>query len=229
MEPEPSQINRIVSEIAKLAGLEFAHKVLLCDSTIGSSALDRIDPFFDSLGEWDAVNFVIKIDRGRCRRKCPAGCVPNALINTVIAHFCAKAVVHVGIHPKTEHQYIGWNAPGKQFSAENYTLRPTHQFYDALVREQELFTQIFTYLYLMARQNPDELNSFNFISQGHCELYDLNYSEPPNSRLVPNSLAKDWRRDGRADQAKLILGILTRGFPPSKDGMGIVDCDDIDS
>jgi len=219
------------AEIAALAGMDWAETPSLDAGTIGPPELDRLDPFFDSLGAWNAATRTIVVDVGRCERK-RAKHSANALTEIVVAHFCAKAVVHLGIHPQTAKQYVGWNASGKEFSAEGYPLKPCHRFYDPLVREQELFTQIFTHLYLLAQNIPDELAAFRYLSQGHCGLYALNYVGSPDAHLIHSLLVRDWQSEAEASpvstaaKARRLLGQFTRGVMVDK--MDIED-EEIDS
>lgn len=122
------------ADIADLAGLKWTQTLSLRSRTIPPPALDRLDPFFDSLGGWDAAQREVFVDVERCERK-RSMCSAKALIEIVTVHFCAKAVVQLGVHPQTGRGYIGWNDPEKVFAAEGHPLKPNHHVYDLLVRE----------------------------------------------------------------------------------------------
>lgn len=216
------------NEIAEMAGLIWTESVSLRESRIEPDDLNRIDPFLDSLGRWDPIHREIVVDTGRCKK------VPHSLeavISTVVTHFCAKAVVHHGIHPVTNQQYLNWDDPGKEFEREGYPLKPTHPFYDELVREQELSTQIFTYLYLVRSGEPAVTQVFKHLSQGCCGLYSLHYDDSPDNIRVDKMLARDWERgaesdpEGTAADARYILGVLMRGLSLDKDGLYHLESD----
>ena len=113
----------------------------------------------------------------------------------------------------------------KQFAAESYPLKPNHRFYDPLVRQQELFTQIFTCLHLLARNDADALNAFRWLSQGHCGLYMLNYVGSVDARWIDGRMVCDWQYEANADrkqtaaEARHLLGWLTREKSVDKSDM----------
>lgn len=86
-----------------------------------------------------------------------------------------------------------------------------------------MFTQIFTYLHLLAANDADELAAFHRLSQGHCGLYGLNYCGSPDARLVHSLLVRDWAAEikadpnGSAQEARQVLGWLTREKPVEKE------------
>lgn len=221
----------IALNMAALGGVAWMETLSLRAGVVDPRELDRLDPFFDSLGVWNAVRREVVVDVARCKRT-NLGCSSIALIEVVAAHFCAKAVVQLGVHPLTKKQYVGWNAPEKRFTTERYALQPPHHYYDSLVREQQLFTQIFTYLHLLARNDADELNAFHRLSQGHCGLYALNYCGSPDAPLIDQLLVHDWQDEAKADRngtvarARKVLGWLTRDVPLDKED--IDDWDRID-
>jgi hypothetical protein len=222
--PTRTSALRICTEIAALAGLTWTEEVVLLPAIIAPPELDRLDPFFDSLGCWDEKTRTIRVDLGRCSLK--SGPSPsNALVEAVAAHFCAEAVVQLGVHPRTGNSYVRWNDPSKVFAKEGYPLRPVHRFYDALVREQQLFTQIFTSLYLAGWHDAAVTTIFDRLSHGHCGLYALNYSDSLDARLVDPLLARPWASEikadpsGTAQAARQALGWLTREVPVGKEDM----------
>jgi hypothetical protein len=211
----------IPEAIAKLAGLEWTETLTLRAEATAPAELDRLDPFFDSIGSWDAGRREVIIDVGRCERKWPTHSA-NVLIEVAVTHFCARTVVQLGTHPRTGKQYIGWDAEAKRFAAERYPLRPNHRFYDELVREQQLFTQLFTYLHLLERNDDDEIAAFHRLSRGHCGLYELDYCGSSDAILIDHLLVHDWRLEAQADRAgtalkaSRILGWHTRQVPLEK-------------
>ena len=208
----------IGAEIAVLAGVEWTETLTLRAGTIHPPELDQPDPFFDSLGSWDAERREVVVDVERCERKKPVRST-EALIEIVAVHFCAKAVVQLGIHQRTRKLYVGWDAAEKRFAVEPHPLTPHSRFYDTLVREQELFTQIFTYLHLLDRNEVDELGAFHRLSEGHFGLYALDYSGSPCAGLIDSLLVRDWRREADANRsetaaaARQVFGWLTREVP----------------
>ena len=185
------------------------------------------DPFFGALGCWDPTNSTIHVYGDRCEEAAEVLREPPSILRYLtVVHFCAKAVVHVGVHPITGKQYVDWDAPRNTFAQEHYPFKPTHRFYDSLVREQEWFTQIFTYLYLKDSNNAGELAAFTHLSQGHFGLYALKFTE---AWRLHNLLKRDWLAETDADPlataaaASRILGWRTRDVPPEKSDIQYLD------
>jgi hypothetical protein len=208
--------------------VEWECDISVREAEIGPEELDRLDPFFDSLGRWDGARGEIVIDRGRCERKRLVA-TTEAVVKAVTIHFCAKAVVQLGVHPGSGMAYIDWDAPAKTFAAEEYPLRPSHAFYAPLVREQELWTQIFAYLYLVNHGATATAEAFLRLSQGHCALYALNYIGLPERRHLPSILVRNWKRDAEENPvntaacARQIFRWETRGVSVSKED--VFECD----
>ena len=142
-----------------------------------------------------------------------------AVVRTVITHFCAHAVTLLGVHPVTGKKYINAGDPTKMFK-NSPSCHGVH-----LIREEELFAQIVTYLWTFWNADPAELRLFRLLSQGHAGLYSLG----PDG-LLPRVLRRDWKALIEADQAKAAekaaraLGLLTRGVPAEReDLLGDVD------
>ena len=186
----------ICSEIAKLAGVTWDEKVSLGPGRIGPAKLDELDPFFDALGSWEPQTRAITIDRDRCTRARKHFHLKGDedILNAVAVHFCAKAVVHLGVHPETGKQYVDWDDPQRTFANEGYPMKPNHRFYDPLVRIQELFINIFGYGYFYAWKDEGALAAFKKLSAGHCGLYGISYEAPQRDGdfVRPNSIRLDW-------------------------------------
>ena len=213
-------------DIAALAGLKPFETLRFRYAPVGPAELDSLDPFFDALGAWDPVHRTLTVDDGRCTRAAShLQCSAEDLIRVTGVHFCAKAVVHLGEHPRTGNRYLGWNDPAKSFASETYPLKPNHRFYDPLVREQELFVQIFSAICLLEVCDTIGFKVLLHLSSGHCGLYSLSYSDPMESVYVSSDLRWDWGKEIVSEinaakrDAKRIFGELTRGVPLDREKM----------
>ena len=162
------------------------------------------------------------MDAKRCSRLKPPH-TSGAVLTTVLIHFCAKAVVHSGIHPETRSTYNDWDNPEKTFGTERHPHKFKYDFLVDLVRQQEFFTQIFTWLYLAPGGDPGITNAFERLSQGWAGLYSLNYDIPLHQSFIEHEwLRRNWREEiasnfeaAKAKAARL-LAIYTRGSPLEK-------------
>lgn len=180
--------------------------------------LDLIDPFFESLGAFDPHARRILLYQKRC-----LSCATRfrthwmTVVRVVTTHFCSHAVTLLGVHPKTGRKYIGAGNPGKMFKNEPYASRVAHHYYGELIREEELFAQIFAYLWIYWNAHPGERRVFNLLSAGHADLYSL----VPNGYVHP-LLFRHWKEliEGNqvaaAREAAHALAIATRGVPVSR-------------
>ena len=136
----------------------------------------------------------------------------SSVEHVVLVHHCAHAVTQLGVLSETGKTYIRYGDPAKAFKHENYPLKPTHDFYNDLIREEERFAQIFACLLLFGNNDLEELRVFNSLSQGHCGLYEIKASN-----LVRGELCRDWHQEVDSDRERAIqraartLAIMTRG------------------
>lgn len=207
----------VCQDFAELANLKWAETITAQFVTGSKLPLANIDPFFESIGTWDTVDKTISVYRDSWlegSRRLGTGF--RAVQNVVVIHFCAHAVTQLGVHPRTKKQYLGVGKLAKMFVTENYPLKPSHGFYDQIIREEEFFAQIFSYLLLWLRQDRTELEVFDRLSVGHCALYDLHQSS------LPSDLTENWRDKIRSDpldvalRARKLFARRTRGVPVTR-------------
>jgi hypothetical protein len=179
--PNKEQIDDIYNRILDITGLEKPKKsktpLVREGSVLPEIKPGQIDPYFDALGAWDSKN-IISIDIKRCEWAAEWWKLSvNSIIDAVTVHFCAEAVVQLGVHPddpRDDKQYDGWNDPAKRFVCEGYPLKPTGPFLNEIIREQKQFAQFFSNLYYLSYPTePEVLKAFKLLSKGHCNLYDI--------------------------------------------------------
>lgn len=203
---------------ADLAGLQWNERIGVEWTNTYPPEFDDLDPFFDSLGTFDLDARRILIYQQRCVRS--ASLLKAhwpVVVRVVVVHFCARAVVLLGIHPKTGKSYVDAGNPAMMFKNEPYAWRAPHHYYDDLVRQELLFAQIFGYLWLFWNKDAGEKRVFDLLSIGHAHLYSL----VPTAHVHP-LLFRHWKSVIEADQvaaargAAHALAILTRGVPISR-------------
>lgn len=219
--PLPTPIAAVCDEIAENAGVRWNEpKLAVLFEDAPPDPVEQIDPFFESLGRWDREAGTITVYRNRCR-KCAEQYLSSvfAVAQVVAIHHIAHAVTQLGEHLVNGNTYIDAGNPANTVRNERNHTSTWSPFYDDLIREEELFAQIFTYRYLLASHDPGEpqLRVFDLISAGKDDIFTL----APQS-LVPQLARRDWKAEIDADPeramrtAAVIFGHLTRAVPVDK-------------
>ena len=209
--------------LAELAGVVLFETLSFRAGNITAVDDTSHNSFFGTFGAWDAEGKQVVVNIERCSEERSPPHVRNGLIKVVAVHFCASAVVHLGINPKTGKTYVGWDDPRQRFAAEAPPFRPLIALHAALERQRTLFTQILTYVYVLSRHSPVMLEPFAKLSRGRFGLYDLDYTKSPFTPLVDPHLRRDWKGEAEADWKStaavmaLVLGWLTPEAPVSRD------------
>ena len=208
----------LCSDLSELAGLQWSETIDYQFIDAEPSEVDKLDPFFESLGRWNESTRTVQVFRNRCHHVAARFHASlSSVEQVVLVHHCAHAVTQLGVLPETGKTYIRFGDPAKAFKHENYPLKPTHEFYNDLIREEERFAQIFAYLLLVGKNDSEELRVFNSLSQGHCGLYEI-----AACNLVRGELRHDWRQEVINDQRLAIqcaartLATKTRGSQNNK-------------
>jgi hypothetical protein len=219
--PMPVPVPFSLNYLADLAGLEWNERIDVEWTNSYPRQLDCLDPFFDSLGSFDAKAGRIQIYESRCVRS--ASLIKAhwpLIVRVAVIHFCARAVVLLGIHPQTGKSYINPANASMMFKTEPYPWRATHERYDASVRQELLFAQIFTYISIVMSDQPEEKRLFKLLSIGHADLYSL-----VPTRCIHPLLFRHWKSMIETDpmaaarEAANVLGVLTRGVAITRNGV----------
>lgn len=206
----PERLQSICEDIAEMAGLRWENQTITTRREDAQPApVEQIDPFFESLGYWDKDTKTVVVFQNRCARcaeRLHASVVTT--MRVVGIHHIAHAVLDSGVHPSTGQTLAAAFAASHFFADEAYPHKPNHPHYDALIRDRELFAQIFSYLYLKAYAHHEQVRIFDELSQGHAGLYDLSPEQH-----VHHLLRRDWRAEINTDWEKVAkLAALTFGL-----------------
>jgi hypothetical protein len=221
LKPMRNRPEHLCVALAEVAELQLNESV--CCELVNEEMplLDGVEPFFESLGAWNADTRTIRIFKKRC--VLAAGRFlksVQSVYEVVLRHFCAHAVAHLGVYPNSSKNLASIFNPQHAFKHEAHTPKPAHHHYDNLIRDEELFAQIFSYVLILQDYHPEERRFFQQISRGHEDLYSLS-----PERHVNHLLRQDWRAqiEGDPKQAaekaafifKLIAGVVPPREPTS--------------
>jgi hypothetical protein len=195
----PERVQTICGDIAEMAGLRWENQTIETRREYAQPApVERIDPFSESLGFWDKNTNTVVVFQNRCLR-C-AGLLHASAVTTmrvVGIHYVAHAVLDYGVHPNTGQTLAAAFQSSLAFADEPHSQNPAHHHFDGLIRDRELFAQVFSYLYLKAYADREQLRIFLELSDGHSGLYDLS-----PERYVHHLLRRDWKAEIDADWEK---------------------------
>lgn len=201
------EFDNICEALAELAGLSWpasGQSTALRQEDAGP-APENCDPFFELLGRWDAERNEVVLYQDRCQWAAKRLGLDEATIQRcTLVHFAAHAVLVYGEPQKIDFTYAYWrNGEGDQqgqkaFADESSSHQVTHRHYDKLIRGEELFVQLLSYLYLTESSTSDAaaLEAFTRLSQGHCDLYSLK----GKYRSVDPRMRTDWAADFDKDR-----------------------------
>ncbi len=164
----PPRLPFTADHIAKLAGLEWNELIRVQFCTGPGLPKQNVDPFFDALAALNIKRRTITLYERRCHEAAlRLGSSFDLVCAAVVTHMTAHIVVVAGKHPQTGKRYIQPYNPIERFVNEQVQVKPTHPGYNKLSRQQELFAQIFSYLWTFWNAEPEEIALFHRISQGH--------------------------------------------------------------
>lgn len=217
--PLPVSLKHLCEDMAEATGLQWDEPALaIYREDAPPSAVEQVDPFFESLGAWDRDTKTITVFQNRCVRCARNFGAPVSTVMRVVAtHHIAHAVTQLGVHFVTGVTYIDVGNPAKRVRNEPASCRPQHPFCDDLIREEELYAQVCAYHYLHANNDREELRLFALLSAGHADIFSL-----APERFVHQLARRDWKAAIDADplaamhDAAIIFGHLTRGVPVEK-------------
>lgn len=211
--------------LAELADLLWIETISLQLNTVTPADNPQPNPFFDFFGAWDEARMQVVVDIERCSKEWSPR-TRDAMIKVVAIHYCARAVVHLGMHPVTCKRYVGWDNPQKRFASVAMRGVPIAVLRAALERERTAFTQILTYLHLRSLHSRVMMEQFERLSRGRYGFSDLDYTTLPIKLMVEPHLRRDWKEEAKADWKRaaatvaMVLGWLTREAPlPKNDSL----------
>ena len=199
----------LYNELSRLAGFAWGDQQLpqILHNALPHVSLNSVvDPFFEILGAWNLKQRQITIDPDRCAWAAERTNTHSTTIERITTvHFAAHAVLALGRVTETNASYERWRAEQKPYRDESPRMTCSHHHYDELIRSEELFVQLLSYLYLSdpTRSVQHELTAFELLSQGHGALYSLD-SEHDS---IPYYMRRDWKKeisdDGKAASTEL--------------------------
>jgi hypothetical protein len=199
----------LYNELSSLAGFAWGDQPSpqILHNALPHVSLDSVvDPFFEILGAWNLKQRQITIDPDRCAWAAKRTNTHSTTIERITTvHFAAHAVLALGKATETNASYERWRAEQKPYRNESPRMTCSHQHYNELIRSEELFVQLLSFLYLSdpTRIVQDELTAFDLLSEGHDALYSLD-SEHDS---IPYEMRRDWKKeisdDGKAASTEL--------------------------
>ena len=222
---------RIYNELSSLAGFAWADRPSpqILHNALPQVSLNSVDPFFEILGAWNLEQRQITIDPDRCAWAATRFNTHSRTIERITTvHFAAHAVLALGNSRRPTRIKTG-GLSEKQYQHEPHWMTCSHHHYDELIRSEELFVQILSYLYLSdpVRSVQDELKAFELLSKGHDDLYSLDYSRKSKYTWIDNGMFRDWKKEisrnrqaASTDLAQLITKVIGPIVPLDKSVLG---------